>query len=556
MSLRPIMPAPIVKIALAQINTTVGDFDGNAAKVLEAAERARARAADLVLFPELTLPGYPPRDLVEDPAFVRGNVAALERLIPRVRGIAALVGYVEPNPAREGKSLFNAAAVIRDGRVERTVRKRLLPTYDVFDEGRHFEPGGPQEPWPFGGRRLGLTICEDVWNDREFHRRPIYHEDPVVQVHAAGADLLVNVSASPFAVGKPALRREMVAGIARRHRLPAVLVNLTGGNDELIFDGSSFALDPEGRVVAQAASFEEDLVLWDAATLEGEARATVEEEAPAIRKALVLGLRDYFRKTGFTKAVIGLSGGIDSAVVAALAVEALGASNVLGVSMPSRFSSGGSRDDAAALARNLGIELMTIPIEGIFRSTLDALAPGFAGRSFDTAEENVQARIRGMLLMALSNKLGHLVLSTGNKSELAVGYCTLYGDMAGGLAVISDVPKTAVYRLAAELNREREVIPRASIEKPPSAELRPDQKDSDSLPDYAVLDAILRAFVEELKSPEEIVALGFPPDVVARVVRMVERNEYKRRQAAPGLKVTSKAFGMGRRIPIARKLGR
>jgi NAD+ synthetase len=550
------MPAPIVKIALAQINTTVGDFDGNGALVLDAAERARARGADLLLLPELTLSGYPPRDLVEDPAFVRGNLAALERLIPRLRGIAALVGYVEPNPAREGKSLFNAAAVIRDGRVERTVRKRLLPTYDVFDEGRHFEPGGPQEPWPFGGRKLGLTICEDAWNDREFHRRPLYHEDPVVQVHAAGADLLVNVSASPFVVGKPALRRDMMAGMARRHRLPAVLVNLVGGNDELIFDGNSFALDPDGRVVAQAASFEEDLVLWDAATLQGEARPTVEEEAPAIRKALVLGLRDYFRKVGFTKAVVGLSGGIDSAVVAALAAEALGPSNVLGVSMPSRFSSAGSRDDAAALARNLGLEYLTIPIEGIFRSTLDALAPAFAGRPFDTAEENVQARIRGMLLMALSNKFGHLVLSTGNKSELAVGYCTLYGDMAGGLAVISDVPKTAVYRLAAELNREREAIPRASIDKPPSAELRADQKDSDSLPDYAVLDPILRAFVEELKSPEEIVALGYPADVVTRVVRLVERNEYKRRQAAPGLKVTSKAFGMGRRIPIARKLGR
>jgi NAD+ synthase (glutamine-hydrolysing) len=544
----------MVKIALGQINPTVGDFAGNAAKIIDFARRGREGGASLVLFPELSICGYPPRDLVERTAFVEHNRQTAEHIAAETRGISVICGLVTPADAETGKSVMNSAALLRDGKIAFLQSKMLLPTYDVFDEMRNFAPARSQQLFSFDGKQLALTICEDAWNDKHFWNKRLYTFDPVEALMQAGGNFLLNISASPFWIGKREIRRNMLATIARRHKAPVVMVNQVGGNDSLIFDGSSLVLDPTGKVVAQAKSFEEDLVFFDSEEMSGDLHAQIEGDDASVYAALVLGTRDYVRKCGFRQAIIGLSGGIDSALTAAIAVDALGKENVIGVGMPGPYSSTGSVDDARLLATNLGIRFELLCITETFESFRKALDKPFAGLKEDTTEENIQARARGTLLMALSNKFGALVLSTGNKSELGVGYCTLYGDMAGGLAVISDVPKTLVYRLALLVNGDREIIPRNTIEKPPSAELRPDQKDSDSLPPYEILDAILEDYVEDSLSAEKIAAdRKFDIDLVRRVIRMVERSEYKRQQAAPGIKISAKAFGYGRRFPIAAK---
>jgi NAD+ synthase (glutamine-hydrolysing) len=541
-----------MKIGLCQIDTTVGDFEGNTAKIAEFARRAKGLGAELAVFPELAIPSYPPRDLLESRGFVERARRALESLLPLSREIPLVVGGLEPNPALSGKPLFNAAFLLEGGRIAGRDFKSLLPNYDVFDETRHFQPAAPpRRPVPFRGESLALTICEDAWNDRSFWPHRIYPEDPVEALVKAGAGLVLNISASPYHLGKPGFREDMLRRTARRLNAPVVLVNQVGANDELIFDGGSFAVDASGEVRVRLAEFEEDLAVYDTEGGPGVLRPALADDASAARRALVLGLSSYLRKSGFTDAVIGLSGGIDSALVAALAAEALGPSRVHGVAMPSRYSSPGSIADARALAGNLKIDFRVLPIDAVFQSYLDGLAETFRGRAPDTAEENIQARVRGNLLMALSNKFGWLVLSTGNKSELAVGYCTLYGDMSGGLAVIADVPKTLVYKVARTFG---DAIPPASLTKPPSAELRPHQTDRDSLPPYEALDPILKAYVEEGLEPAEIASrLGADAALVADVIRKVDRNEYKRRQAAPALKITPRAFGPGRRFPIARK---
>ncbi len=510
--------------------------------------------ASLVVFPELSVCGYPPRDLVEKPAFVARNEEVLKQIAAQTRGIAVICGFVSPAHAQTGKSVLNSAALLREGEIAFVQSKRLLPTYDVFDEMRNFAAADKQALFPFCGRQMALTICEDAWNDKQFWNRRLYQADPVEELINAGGSFLLNISASPFWEGKREVRRDMLAALARRYNVPVLMCNQVGGNDSLVFDGSSVALAPDGSVIAQAKSFEEDLVVLDSGTLAGDVHEQVEGTEASIYAALVLGTRDYVRKCGFNKVIVGLSGGIDSALTATIATDALGAENVTGVGMPGPYSSQGSIEDAKALASNLGIRFELIPIGDVFEGYRRTLRPVFSGLQEDVTEENVQARIRGALLMALSNKFNALVLTTGNKSELAVGYCTLYGDMVGGLAVISDVPKTMVYRLSRYVNSRRAVIPESTIEKPPSAELRPDQKDSDSLPPYDVLDAILEDYVEEYKSAEEIAAAhGFEERLVRTVVRMVERAEYKRQQAAPGIKISAKAFGMGRRFPIAAK---
>jgi len=543
-----------VKIALGQINPTVGDFNGNAAKIIDFARRAQSEGAGLILFPELSVCGYPPRDLVERTSFVAHNHETVERIASETRGIAVICGLVTPAQAATGKSVMNSAALLKDGRVAFLQSKMLLPTYDVFDEMRNFAPARSQVLFPFCGKQMALTICEDAWNDKHFWNKRLYTFDPVEALIHAGGNFLLNISASPFWIGKPELRRNMLATIARNYKVPVAMVNQVGGNDSLIFDGSSVALDPAGNVIAQGKSFEEDMVYFDSDRLTGEVHEQPQGEEASAYAALVLGTRDYVRKCGFKQVIIGLSGGIDSALTATIAVEALGAENVIGVGMPGPYSSQGSIDDARQLAENLGIRFELICIQEIFESYGKAVKKVFAGRKEDETEENIQSRIRGALLMAMSNKLGAIVLSTGNKSELGVGYCTLYGDMVGGLAAISDVPKTLVYRLSHYVNSRRQVIPQSTLEKPPSAELRPDQKDSDSLPPYEVLDAILEDYVEDSHSPEQIAAeRGIDITLVRRVVRMVERTEYKRQQAAPGLKISAKAFGYGRRFPIAAK---
>lgn len=542
-----------MKIALAQINPTVGDFSGNSAKILEFAERAARQGAELAVFSELCLCGYLPLDLIERPHFISQNERELACLAKRL-AIPSIVGYAARAERATGKLAANAAALLAHGRVEFVQRKMLLPTYDVFDESRYFQPALEQQSFSFGGKNLGITICEDIWNDKTFWARPLYERDPVAELVSKGANLIVNISGSPFTIGKEKIRLDMLRALAKSHGVPVVYVNQVGGDDSLVFDGGSVAVLPDGRVAAQANFFEEDVVLFDTETSAGQIHAEHDAEIERVLQALLCGTRDYVIKSGFRAVVVGLSGGIDSSVVAAIAVAALGRENVLGVSMPGPFSSEGSKTDAADLAANLGIELVTIPITGVFESYRSALAEVFRGRPADVTEENLQARVRGNLLMAISNKFGSMVLSTGNKSELAVGYCTLYGDMAGGLALLSDVPKTMVYELAELINRDQELIPRASIEKPPSAELRPNQKDVDSLPPYDILDRILGAYIEEAKSPEEISKeFAFDLGLVRSIAGKVDRNEYKRRQAAPGLKVTSRAFGLGRPFPIVQK---
>jgi NAD+ synthase (glutamine-hydrolysing) len=542
-----------MKLALAQFNPTVGDFEGNSARILSLAERARQRGADLAVFSELCLCGYPPQDLLERPAFIDRNHKELKQLAAKLP-LPAIVGFAGRVNNGSGKTVANKAALICSGRVVFEQSKMLLPTYDVFDESRYFHPAPRQFPYGFGREQLGITICEDVWNDKNFWPESLYERDPVIELVGQGITVLINISASPYTIDKRALRREMLQSIAINQHRPVVYVNQFGGDDSLIFDGASLALTAEGKVAAQAVAFEEDLVMFDTVSGEGEIHEQPQEEIGYAYKGLVTGTRDYVRKCGFKKVLIGLSGGIDSAVVASIAVEALGAENVLSVSMPGPFSSEGSKTDAKAVAQNLGIELLTIPIGEVYEAYRKTLAPVFGARPADVTEENFQARIRGNYLMALSNKFGHMVLSTGNKSELAVGYCTLYGDMAGGLAVISDVPKLMVYELARWINRQREIIPASTIEKPPSAELRLDQKDEDSLPPYSVLDRILKAYIEDLHGPEEIADhYGFDPKLVRDIALLVDRNEYKRKQAAPGLKITSKAFGFGRPFPIAQR---
>jgi len=547
-----------MKIALAQLNPTVGDIEGNRRRILDAYSKAAAMGADLVVTPELSLVGYPPRDLLLKPRFVADNVAAFERIVGEVGRTGLLVGFVDRSVGTHGLPLHNAAALVAEGRVLAKKHKALLPMYDVFDELRYFEPGRGARVVEFAGMKLGLSICEDIWT-QEAAAGPasrFYHGNPIAELVHAGADLLVNLSASPFEIRKFAQRWDLVRTQARKYRRPVVYVNQVGGNDELVFDGASFAMDASGALVAQLAAFKEGLSLVE---IPGAKRLSP-EPAPmpdivAVRQALVLGLGDYVRKCGFRDVVLGLSGGVDSSVVACLAAEALGADHVVGVAMPSRYSSPHSLEDAEAVARNLGVRFLVIPIEQPHRAMETALAEAFKSAKPDVTEENVQARIRGHLLMALSNKFGWLVLSTGNKSELACGYCTLYGDMAGGLAVISDVPKTLIYELARQINTDadRSPIPDRVLEKPPSAELRPNQTDQDSLPPYDVLDAILDLYVRQERSRDEIVEAGFNPEIVQKVIRLVDRNEYKRRQAAPGLKVTSRAFGVGRRMPIAQR---
>ncbi|MGA3089356.1 MAG: NAD+ synthase [Terriglobales bacterium] len=543
-----------VKIALGQIDPTVGDFSGNAAKIIQFALEARSAGAGLILFPELAVCGYPPRDLVEKPWFAARNRSSVEKIAAETQGIAVICGLVTPAAADSGKSVMNSAALLRDGRVDFIQSKMLLPTYDVFDEMRNFAPAKNQQLFNLCNHQMALTICEDAWNDKRFWNRQMYRIDPVEELVRSGGNFVLNVSASPFWLGKRELRRDMLVSIARNQKVPVALVNQVGGNDSLVFDGSSVVIAPDGRVIAQAKSFEEDLVYFDSRTLSGDVHPQIAGEEASAYQALVLGTRDYVRKCGFERAIIGLSGGIDSALTASIAADALGSENVIGVGMPGPYSSPGSIGDARELAKNLNLRFELLSINQIDEAVRQTLAPVFAGMPADVTEENIQSRARGLLLMSLSNKFGALVLSTGNKSELAVGYCTLYGDMVGGLAVISDVPKTLVYRLSAYVNSRRRVIPEATIEKPPSAELRPDQKDSDSLPPYDVLDAILEDFVEDSRSAEDIAgSRNFDPQLVRRVIRMVERSEYKRQQAAPGIKITEKAFGYGRRFPIAAK---
>ncbi len=538
-----------MKIALAQINTTIGDFRGNAARIEERLRWAEGEGVDLVLFPELTVCGYPPRDLLEKPSFVQRNLEAVEAIAAKTRHTAVVVGFVSLNESAEGQGLFNSAAILRDGRVQFVQHKTLLPEYDVFDEARYFEPAKEHGVYDFDGVTIGLTMCEDIWSRHEFAGRRLYRIDPVSLVVEAGADIVLNLSASPFTIGKQAIRRELITGEAKNLSRPILYCNQVGGNDELVFDGRSIVVDAKGQIVREGAAFAEESFIVDTDQLNPAANLLDLPEEEEIRQALVLGLRDYMRKCGFDRVVIGLSGGIDSAVVAAIATEAIGPDKVLGVLMPSPYSSESSVTDAQALAKNLGIITCTEPIGDIYETYRQQLA--FDPNTVTLAEENIQARIRGNILMAISNREGALVLSTGNKSEISVGYCTLYGDMAGGLALISDIPKTMVFALARHLNRKHEVIPQAILTKPPSAELRPDQQDTDSLPPYEILDPIIRAYVEERQSVAAIIAMGFEAALVERITGMIDRNEYKRRQSAPGLKITSKAFGPGRRCPIA-----
>ena len=546
-----------MKIALAQTNTTVGDLCGNAQRILSFSRRAADSHADVVVFPELTLTGYPPRDLLEKQSFLDGVEEQLERIAAESAGLnlAIVCGTVTRTGSSSGNPIFNTAAVLKGGRVVFRQNKMLLPSYDVFDEKRYFEPAAKQSPLSLDDSPVALTVCEDAWNDKQYWERRLYSRDPVEELAASGPRLLISINASPYHMGKRAQRHEIFAATARRFQLPIVYVNQVGGNDQLVFDGASFAISPDGRLIASAASFEEDLVLFDTETLTGDRHDNYPDECEAVYQALVLGTRDYIHKCGFKRVIIGLSGGIDSSLTAAIAVDAVGKENVIGVGMPGPYSSEHSVTDARDLAHNFGIRFELISIRKQYEAFLEALNPVFDGGTVGVTEENLQSRLRGVTLMAMSNKWGALVLTTGNKSELAVGYCTLYGDMCGGLAVISDVPKTLVYALSRVANkRHPNAIPENVFVKAPSAELRPNQKDTDSLPEYDVLDRILRCYIESNESPQLIAdALHLPVTLVRDIVNKVDRNEYKRQQAAPGLKVTTKAFGIGRRFPIAQR---
>ncbi len=540
-----------MKIAMCQIDTTVADFEGNVRKILEVTDRAKALGAELAVCPELAVPGYPPKDLFFRADFIDAARRALGDLTRRSK-IATLAGSIAPNATGNGKPLFNIAAFIQNGRVQASAQKMLIPTYDVFDEARYFEPGSGPTSIRIGGRRIGVTICEDVWNDADFWPRRLYRVDPVRMLAAKGFDALVNLSASPFELGKADLRQKLLSALAKKYRRPVLQVNLVGGNDELLFDGNSSAIDSRGRTIARGAAFREDLKTVD---LESPPMSLPRlSRAAEAYEALVMGTRDYARKTGFRSAILGLSGGIDSSVTACIAAAALGRENVTGVLMPGPYSSKGSVRDAGALVKALGIRSRLISIVPMVQASLRALKPAFRGCRPDVTEENLQARIRGNVLMALSNKFGHLLLTTGNKSELSVGYCTLYGDMCGGLAVISDAPKMLVYGIGRHINRRARIIPEVVFTKAPSAELRPNQTDQDSLPPYPVLDAFVDAYVEKHTPLSKIRVRGLSAKDVWTWAKKIDAAEYKRRQAPPGLKLTSRAFGIGRREPIARKI--
>jgi len=555
-------------IGLLQLNSTVGDFAANRQKLLDGHEKACALGAEFVLAPELFLCGYPPRDLLLRADFVEASLDALAETAGSIGAIPLCVGFVEKNPEQPGRALRNAAAVLQNGKIVWRTHKCLLPTYDVFDEDRYFEPAKSVAPFEFNGRKLGITICEDIWNDEDFWPDRLYRRDPVRELIAQGAEIILNLSASPWHDGKEKMRLEMLRRVARDEKIPLAQVNAVGANDELIFDGHSVALDARGEVIALGTGFAEEIFVAElkfGRSRGNEAQTQEKPETPHVVSynfppreqmlfsALSLGIRDYVRKCGFQSAIVGLSGGIDSALVAVLAADALGAGRVLGVSMPARYSSEGSLSDAAALAKNLGIRYEVLPIEPVFKSVENQLGNVFAGTKPNEAEENVQSRLRGVTLMALSNKFGALVLTTGNKSEMAVGYCTLYGDMCGALAPLADVFKTDIYKIARWVNRDREIIPAASISKPPSAELRPNQTDQDSLPPYGKLDAMLDLYVVKNLGREEIVLRGFDAAMVSDVLNRINFSEYKRRQAAPGLKVSPRVFGIGRRIPVAQR---
>jgi len=545
-----------MKIAIAQINPIVGDFDYNFERIKNFSHQAIQLQCDLVVFSELVITGYPPQDLLERKDFVDASLSCLDRLVRSIHGIGVICGFVDRNPAEKGKPLFNSAILFEDGNILHKVHKQLLPTYDIFDEMRYFEPGGQSAPYPYKGHRVGLTVCEDAWNDVDIFQRRIYDTDPVAQFIQAGADLVINISASPYYLGHKEFRWNMFEFMARKYNVPVMFANQVGGNDSILFDGSSTAYDKNGKTVARAADFEEDLVVFDSNTLKPQPihiHETSTSDAEAIFKGLVMGTRDYVTKCGFSKVVLGLSGGIDSALTACIAVSALGRENVSAVFMPSQYTSRENFEDTEKLSENLGIVQTRIPINSLFKEFLKSLSPLFQDTGPDITEQNIQARIRGNILMALSNKHGALVLSTGNKSELAVGYCTLYGDMTGGLAVISDIPKTIVYDLARFINRDNALIPPRIISKAPSAELKPDQTDQDDLPPYEMLDAILKGYIEDFKGADELVQTGFDKIIVEDIIYRVDRNEYKRHQAAPGLKVTSKAFGYGRRFPLVQR---
>jgi len=558
-----------MKICLAQINPTVGAFEQNVKKICRFINTAKKKGADLIVFPEMCIVGYPPKDLLELSGFVDSNLKALEEVRNNVTGISAIVGFVDRNAGQRGKNLYNAAAYINNKEIVSRHYKSLLPTYDVFDEDRYFEPAHSISLAKISGRKSGISICEDAWGANIIWQGKIHHKDPVESMIRQGAEIIINISASPFTIGKQDERLKMLTSHAKKYNVPIIFVNQIGGNDDLVFDGNSLVINKKGVIVDRALSFEEDLLMVEFKGPDisaGDSKpgsvgkrtqaGAGEDEIESVFKALVLGTRDYVRKCGFKKAVIGLSGGIDSAVTAVIAARALGKGKVLGVTMPSGFSSKGSVKDSKALAKRLGIAFENIPIKSVYNAYTKTLSGVFTGLPFDVTEENLQARIRGKILMAISNKHGYLVLTTGNKSELAVGYCTLYGDMCGGLAVISDIPKTMVYDIAEYINRRKEVIPIHTIEKPPSAELRPDQKDQDSLPPYDILDGVLKAYVEESRDIDDIIGRGFNEALVKDIIKKVDTNEYKRKQAAPGLKVTSKAFGTGRRMPLAQRYTR
>ncbi len=542
-----------MKIALAQINPIIGDFTHNTEKIMAAAEKAIGLSCDLVVFSELAISGYPPRDLLEKKDFVEANLIHLQTLVKSIKGIGVICGVVDKNPNEKGNPLYNSAVLFDNGKILHQAHKRLLPTYDVFDERRYFEPGKECSSFLYKDCQIGLTICEDIWNDKDFLSRQLYPADPVESMIKEGVNLFINISASPYHVGKREFKWDMFGAIAKKYGAPLLYVNQVGGNDSVLFDGISLAFDAQGKVAARARDFEEDIVTFDTHREEGDLHPVAETDTESILNALIMGTRDYVRKCGFSKAVIGLSGGIDSALTACIAVQALGKENVVVIFMPSQYTLKENFEDTKELVSNLGIKLFNVPIKGIFNNFLQDLSPLFKDVETEVTGQNIQARIRGIILMALSNKFGYLLLSTGNKSELAVGYCTLYGDMSGGLAVISDVPKTIVYRIARLINKEKEMIPEKIIQKPPSAELKPDQLDQDDLPPYEVLDGILKAYVEDNKAVEEIIELGFEPSIVRDIISRVDRNEYKRHQAPPGLKVTTKSFGYGRRYPMAQR---
>jgi len=543
-----------MKIAIAQINPVIGNFKHNSGRIKYYTGKARALSCDLVVFSELVISGYPPRDLLEKDDFVDTNIECLNGLVSSISGIGVICGFVDKNPGDEGNRLYNSAVLFENGKILHKVNKRLLPTYDVFDERRYFESGSKVESFSYKGYRIGLTICEDVWNDKDKIKKRIYHLDPVSLMIKDGADLIINISASPFHIGKREFRWDMLGSIAKKYDVPLVFANQVGGNDSVLFDGVSAAFNRKGTMTVRAKDFEEDLVVFDLKKSEPDEQnlhAVAGQDTESILKALIMGTHDYVTKCGFKKVVVGLSGGIDSALTTYIATMALGKENVSTIFMPSQYTSKDNYEDTKKLAKKLGIGLVTIPIDSMFKEFLEYTSPSFKKSEPGIVEQNIQARIRGTILMAMSNREGGILLSTGNKSELAVGYCTLYGDMNGGLAVISDVPKTVVYDLARFINAEKEYIPSRIITKVPSAELKPDQTDQDDLPPYDILDSILKGYIEDFKGPDQLVKMGFPRDLVEDVISKVDRNEYKRYQAAPGLKVTSKAFGYGRRYPLA-----